>query len=168
MADVLYHYYVEGENEEKVVNTLKSELRYIQPGKVSVFDVVKKHMTKNRLMRLKQGTVVVLVFDTDTDSAEILKENIALIKKQKAIKKLICITQVKNLEDELVRSCEIRNARELTGSRSITDYKRDLNSEKNLGAKLVSRMFDIDKFWSKEPEGVFRSITNDAKMIKLK
>ena len=104
MSDYLYHYYVEGENEEKIVNALKAELRCIKPGKVTVFDVVKRKLTKERLMRLKKGTIVVLVFDTDTDSADILKMNLEFLSKQSFIKKTICVTQVENLEDELEKN----------------------------------------------------------------
>ena len=52
-------------------------------------------------MPLKMGTIVVLVFDTDAGNIDTLKENIKFLNKQKTIKKVLCITQVKNLEDEL-------------------------------------------------------------------
>lgn len=143
--DIL-QYYVEGENEERLINALKSELRCIRTGKVAVFDVVKRRMSKNKLMQLKQGTTIVLVFDTDTNDAIILKENIEMIKSQSFIKEVICVTQVQNLEDELERSCSIKSAKELTGSRSITDYKRTLNKEKNLGAKLKAHSREFDTF----------------------
>ena len=166
MSDYLYHYYVEGENEEKIVNALKAELRCIKPGKVTVFDVVKRKLTKERLMRLKKGTIVVLVFDTDTDSADILKMNLEFLSKQSFIKKTICVTQVENLEDELERSCKIKSVKELTGSRTIADYKRKLNVEKNLGSKLVKYSFDINKFWVKEAEGPFSDVKNNSNKIK--
>lgn len=167
MADNLYQYYVEGENEEKVVNSLKSELRCIRTGKVAVFDVVKRRITRNKLRQLKRNTIVVLVFDTDTDNAEILNENIEFIRKQNYIKDVICVTQVQNLEDEIERSCNIKMAKQLTGSRSLEDYKRDLNAEKNLGTKLRNAEFDIDKFWSMSPSGAFEKIPNEATKIKI-
>ena len=69
-------------------------------------------------MSLKMGTSVVLVFDTDTGNIDILRENIQFLRKEQNIKEVICITQVKNLEDELIRSCDIRQIKELTGSKS--------------------------------------------------
>ncbi len=167
MAENIYQYYVEGENEERIVKALKTELRLIQPGKVTVFDAVKEEITKARLMRLKKNTVIVLVFDTDTDNADTLLKNIDFIKKQNYIKKLLCVTQVKNLEDELIRSCCIRDVKELTGSETLSDYKKALNNEKNLGKKLQKHSFDIHKFWSKEPGGAFSMINNESEKIKL-
>ncbi len=42
------------------------------------------------------------------------------------VKEVICITQVKNLEDELLRSCDVKQIKELTGSKSNSNYKRDM------------------------------------------
>lgn len=163
----IYHYYVEGQNEEKVINVLKSELRCIRSGKVTVFDVVREKMTKTRLARLKHGTIVILVFDTDTANAEILKYNINFIKKHSNIKKVITITQVRNLEDELKRSCDINSVLELTDSTGLDEHKRKLNREKNLANKLRARSFDINKFWSTEPEEPFREIENLGYLVKI-
>ena len=167
MANKIYQYYVEGENEERIVNTLKSDLRLICPGKVAVFDVTKRRLTKNKLMQLKQGTIVVLVFDTDTDNADVVIQNINFIREQRFIKEVIAVTQVRNLEDELVRSCDIRKPEDLTGSRSLADHKKALNTEKNLGAKLMTHNFNIDKFWNEKPYGAFECIDNNAAKIKL-
>ena len=35
-----YQYYVEGEDEEKIVKVLKTELRLIEPGKIEKFNVL--------------------------------------------------------------------------------------------------------------------------------
>lgn len=53
-----YQYYVEGEDELKLLNTLKSELRSIQIGKVDKFNVVQKRFNIARIRTLKQDTVV--------------------------------------------------------------------------------------------------------------
>lgn len=71
-----YHYFVEGQDEEKVVQVLKTDLRCIVPGKVQVFNVIEQKLTKMRLMSLKPDTVVVLVFDTDTGKTATLLDNI--------------------------------------------------------------------------------------------
>ena len=78
---------------------------------------------------MKTGTNVVLVYDTDIDKTDILDKNIKQLKSSKHIKRIICIPQVLNLEDELVSATSVRQVIEILGSRTITDYKRDLISE---------------------------------------
>lgn len=51
-----YHYFVEGRDEEKIINTLKSDLQLIKAGKVQIFNVVEQKLTKPRLMLLKNNT----------------------------------------------------------------------------------------------------------------
>ena len=58
-------------------------------------------------------------------------------------KGLICIPQVNNLEDELLRSCHIKQIKE-----------------------LLNHDFDIQKFWNRNPENKFREISNGAINIK--
>lgn len=81
-------------------------------------------------------------------------------------KGLICIPQVNNLEDELLRSCHIKQIKELLGSKSNKDFKHDLIVEKNLKKKLLNHDFDIQKFWNRNPENKFREISNGAINIK--
>lgn len=162
-----YHYFVEGENEEKLIQVLKSDLRMIEPGKVQKFNVIEQKLTKLRLMSLKPGTIVILVFDTDTGNAETLQENIKFLRKQNTIKDVLCIMQVKNLEDELLRSCNIKQIRELTGSKSNSDYKRDMLKDNHFDKKLLKSKFDISKFWC-TTDKTYKDIRNDASKIKLK
>lgn len=162
-----YHYYVEGQDEEKILSVLKTEMRLIIPGKIERFNVVEREFTKSRIMLLKKGTVVILVFDTDTGNANILKKNIELLKKQSMISDVLCITQVKNLEDELKRSCGLKQIKELTGSRSNHDFKRDLLKDNSLKRKLEEKHFEVHKFWSCSDDGAYKEINNDADKIKL-
>lgn len=152
----IYYYFVEGEDEEKLIQVLKTDLRCIVPGKVQKFNVVDKKLNKARLMSLKMGTSVVLVFDTDTGNADILRENIQFLRKEQNIKEVICITQVKNLEDELIRSCDIRQIKELTGSKSNKNYKHDMIKDSRLDKKLFEHRFDLVKFWSMTAEGLLK------------
>lgn len=69
-------------------------------------------------------------------NTKILDENIAFLKRQKGIKEVICIPQVRNLEDELVRACNIKNIVDLTKSLTKADYKRDLINCSNLSDRL--------------------------------
>lgn len=163
-----YHYFVEGPDDKKIVNTLKSELQLIVPGKVEQFNVVQEKLTKNRIMTLKSGTTVILVFDVDAGNADILMENIRFLRNQKkVVKNVICVTQIQNLEDELVRSCKIKSVLELTKSKSIKDFKRDILRINNLAAKLKECEFDMGQFWILQPDGRFKGISNEAGKIKL-
>lgn len=161
-----YHYYVEGQDEEKLVNVLKSDMRNIEAGRVQVLNAVTERITALRLRTLKKGTIVILVFDTDTKSIDILKENIETLLKCNNVKCVYCIPQVSNLEEELVYSCNIREIGELLGTQSVKEFKRQLILEKNLQRKLEAAGFDFGKFWSREPKGVFSEIHNDADKIK--
>ena len=69
-----YHYFVEGEDDRKVVNTLKTDLQWIKPGKVQVFNVIEEELTSLITRTLKPGTIVVLVFDTDTGKEYFVKK----------------------------------------------------------------------------------------------
>lgn len=43
-----YYYFVEGEDDRKVVNTLKTDLQWIKPGKVQVFNVIEEELTGSK------------------------------------------------------------------------------------------------------------------------
>ncbi len=159
-------YFVEGEDEEKMLSVLKTDMQLIVPGKVSKLNVVQDKFTKARLMNLRPDTTVVIVFDTDTSNANILKENIEILKKTPTVQSIICITQVKNLEDELIWSCDIKTIRELTGSKTDSEYKHELIKASNLATLLRKHGFDISKFWAKDATGVFGEFKNESRLIK--
>lgn len=160
-------YYVEGEDEKKLVDTLKNTMKVIAPGKLQKLNVLQELIKDAHLRPLKQGTIVVLIFDTDTNNVEILKRNIKKLKDCSYISSVITIPQVPNLEGELVRSCNIRQITELLNSRSARDYKSDLIRISNLHSKLEEHNFDINKFWSEQPGEPYQDISNDAEKIKL-
>ena len=66
-----FQYYVEGEDEEKLVNVLKSDMQCIEAGKVQVLNPVLEKITPLRLRTLKKNATVILVFDTDAGESEI-------------------------------------------------------------------------------------------------
>lgn len=166
MGNNYYQYYVEGDDDRKIVNTLKTDFQIIQPGKVDKFNVVQNLLNKNRIQILKKDTTVVLVFDTDTSSAEILKKNIEFLQKQKSIKAVICVPQVDNLEEELVRVCSIKYIKELTESKTNSEFKSDILKINNLKQKLEEKDFDFDRFWSSLPKGNFAQIPNESEKIR--
>ena len=120
-----------------------------------------------QIMNVKKGTTVVLIFDTDTGKVDILHKNIEFLWKQKMVKEVICVTQVTNLEDELVRSCHIKHIKDLTKSKSDKDFKKDVLKISNLKQRLDVCGFDFGEFWSKEPEGVYNGIVNEAAKVKI-
>lgn len=164
----IYQYFVEGQDEEKLINVLKTDMQLIVPGKVQKFNVVQEKFTPPRLLTLKPGTTVILVFDTDTGNLSILKENISILQRCKNIKAVWCVTQVRNLEDELKRSCKIKQIKELLDSKSNSEYKHDLIIEKRLSHKLEKHHFNFQKFWCTQDENEFCTIKNDADKVKIK
>ncbi len=56
-------YFVEGEDEEKLLSVLKTDMQLITPGKVSKLNVIQDKITKARLLNMRPETTVVLVFD---------------------------------------------------------------------------------------------------------
>ena len=95
-----YQYYVEGQNEEKLISVLKTEMELVCPGKIDVLNVVQEELTTVRLMQLKPQTTVILVFDTDVGNIDILKKNIDKLDKCSQVRQIWCITQVEKIEDE--------------------------------------------------------------------
>ena len=161
-------YYVEGPDDKKVIDTLKTKMRLVKPGKVDVLNVVTERITDLRLRNLSPGTMVVLVFDVDAGSRDILNTNIEKLENCQAVTEVVTIPQVPKLEIELVRSCNIRQIKELLNSRSNDDFKRDVMRVTNLDTKLREHQFDIDHFWSATPTEPYHNIPNKAARVKLK
>ena len=153
-------YYVEGENEARLISVLKTDLMVIRPGKVQKLNVVERALSNARLMALRPRTVAVLVFDTDTGHVDILKRNVEMLKGCRNVSEIVLVPQVKNLEEELVRACGLRDIRDLL-------FKSDLLRVTNLAGKLREHGFDIGRFWSCTPTYPYESIPNQAGRIKL-
>lgn len=167
MKSKYVQYYVEGEDEEKLIKVLKSDLGLIRTGRVHKLNVVECEFTNARLMTIRPGTMVVLVFDTDTGHTEILNKNIDRLKRCSAVLEVVAIPQVLNLEQELVRSCDIKKVVDLLGSKSKKDFKSDFIRATNLADKLREHQFDITRFWCTQPLQPYQNIGNQADMIKL-
>lgn len=160
-------YYVEGDDEEKLVNVLKNELQVIRPGKVQKMNVVQNEFTEMRLRPLLPGTMAVLIFDVDTGNLETLQKNMKMLKKYPRISEVVTIPQVRKLEDELIRSCDIKKITELLNSKSRSEFKSDIIKVSNLASKLREHSFDINKFWIKKPTFPYEGIINQSEKIKI-
>lgn len=162
----IYHYFVEGDDEKKLLNTLKLQLECIASGKVDILNVVQERISTAKVRTLKSDTIVVLVYDTDVANTTILKSNIDFLKRQSNIKKVLCIPQVYNLEDELLRSCNIKSISALFGSSGTSNFKRDFKNCTNLDSKLQQNNFDVTLLWNKIPANDFSVFGNDSQNIK--
>lgn len=167
MKKKFVQYYVEGADEEALLKVLKTEMQIIVPGKVQKLNAVEERISDRRLRTLSPGTVVVLVFDTDTGNVDILKENIDILKKASFVSEVVLVPQVSNLEDELIRSCDIRQIEELLNSKSKSDFKGDLIHVSNLRKKLEEHHFNFRIFWSETPKSPYQDIENQASAIKI-
>lgn len=168
MKSKFVQYYVEGDDEKKLIDVLKTDLGVIKPGKVQKLNVVEQEITEVRLRTLKQGTMVVLVFDTDTGNADILRKNIKTLRACKVVSEIILIPQIPNLEGELIRSCNIKRIEELLNSKTRREFKSDLIRVSNLHKKLQEHQFDIALFWSEKPTSPYQDLGNQAEKVKLK
>ncbi len=160
-------YYVEGEDEKKIIDTLKTDLKVIKPGKVQKLNVVLQEIRDMHLRPLQPGTMVVLVFDTDAGNPDILQKNIKKLEAYRSISEIVLIPQVPNLEGELLRSCDIKKIEELLNSKSKKEFKSDLIRVTNLDKKLKEHQFDIKRFWCGTPMSSYQNIENQAVKIKL-
>ena len=117
-------YFAEGDCEKALIKALQLHLAVLPPGKVKVYNVVQDELRGSVLLTLSDAKTV-LVFDTDKSETETLKKNISLLKRYCKNVKVIILPQVRNLEDEMKRSCNIKRIKELTNSKSDKDFKRD-------------------------------------------
>ena len=161
---MILHYFVEGENERKLIETIKN--KYLYSGKIKIINTIQNKVPNSILRTLERETVVVLVFDTDVEKIDILDENIKLIMSSNNVKDVICIPQIKNLEDELIYSTNINKIVDLLESKSKKDFKNDFNNCKNLIKKLEDKEFKISKIWSREAVDIFKKYKNEAIKIK--
>lgn len=167
MSQIRYQYYVEGDCERKLIEELKTQKNMIRSGKITVLNVIEDRIRDSHLRLLSAETVVILVFDTDTGKLGFLKSNMELLHKSKRVREIWCVTQCENLEDELIRSTDIHEIKELLGSRSNKEFKHDFIHEKRLFGKLEEHGFDYSKLWIGQAKAPYDFIQNQGKRIKL-
>ena len=161
-----FQFYVEGDCEKKFIRTLIDH-QLINPGKTDVLNPIQEILKPTHLRTLAPKTNVILIFDTDVPKAGILKQNLAFLNSQSNISKVITIPQCGNLEDELIRSTDIKHIRDLLNCAHNSDFKSAFIEEKRLYEKLLLHHFDPGKLWSSTPKKPFSDfIQNDAHLIK--
>ena len=161
-----YQYYVEGECEQKLISVFKEQKNLVLPGKIEVFNVTQDRFTNLRLRTISDRTIVILVFDTDKETTDIFLENLKVLKNDSRIKAVWCVLQVDNLEEELIRSTNIKEIKELLACPSNKEFKHYFLVEKRLFDKLRLHAFNLDKIWVSRPKTGYCDIENDGWRIK--
>ena len=170
MGSKVYKYFVEGDCEEKLINSYKiPPYYYFQAGKVEVFNFIKREISNQRLIVLNPKTIVFLVYDIDVEETKILEINIKKLKENG--NKIYHIQSIRNFEDELAYSTN-RNIKELEksfNSIGINDLKTNFLHQTNLDNKLKMMNFDIDKMWSRVNNvPPFNIYSNEEALKRLK
>lgn len=174
MANQYYHYYVEGENEKKIVEILKDSKISpwtIVPGKVDVLNVTKEIISNTRLMTLKKNVNVILVFDTDTEEGIFkLRDNLKILHKSPQVKNVYCVPQVLKIEDEIINATSLKTINGFFETNSKKEFKGLFNkSNPQSIVKILSKEnFDFEKFWNKIALNVYKEIPNDSSKLKRK
>ena len=149
MKHNLYHYFVEGECEEKLINELKSiNNRSLVAGKVDVLNVINEEIADARLLALNRNTNIIFIYDIDVEKTEILEKNIRKLKYYK-FNNVFHIQSIKNLEDEIVFSSSLKTINNMFNTSSTSEFKRAFIKQKNISTKLNDIHFDSDKIWSR-------------------
>lgn len=139
-----------------IEKTMRFSMDFILDGKNDLYRVDFKYKKENESEKI----------DLDLYKADILDENIKIIKNSNNVRDIICIPQIKNLEDELIYSTNITKIIDLLESKSKKDFKNDFNNCKNLIKKLEDKEFKISKIWSREAVDIFKKYKNESTKIK--
>ena len=138
----------------------------IYPGKLLMYNVTQEHMREGIFLSCGQDVSFELVFDTDTRGISRLMENLELMRGLRNCREVICIPQVRNLEEELKYACNLRDVCVLTKSQSVSDFKRDFLRLRDVAEVLIANGFDIGRMWSRNAAGEYAGIMNEAHKIK--
>lgn len=163
-------YYCEGECEQKLIDALKLAPSKILPGKSKKLNIMQRLISKSLLLTIKPNTNLVLVFDTDvTTNLDVLKRNIANIRRYCTNVKLIYLLQVKNLEDELVRCTKLNTALDLTRSSTLSNFKSAFSKMKDADCRhaLERQDLNVAKLWSSTPPNCFGFLDINSHLAKI-
>lgn len=163
-------YFVEGDNEKKIVNELKG--KYLESGVVNKFNILQEKISNYVLRKFsnEKKNISIIVYDYDVFEKNInteklknkLEENIEILS---SISEVVIIEQNKNLEDELKRATDVKEIKEILNSKSSKDWKRDMLSTVNLLEKLEKKNFQISKFWINDSQTL--KLSNNSYIIKI-
>lgn len=162
-------YYVEGPCEQQLIAALKESPSKLIPGKVRVYNVVQNLIPKSQMLSIQSGTTVVLAFDTDVEQTANLKKNLELLNRYCGKLHIVFLPQVLNLEDELVRSTDVKSVIELTKSKGIRNFKTDFCKLKTKECRtmLERHGLKMEQIWSTKVPEVFSFTESNSDQIKL-
>lgn len=100
-------------------------------------------------MVLDPTTEIVLVYDIDVTKLDVLKKNIKKLNKA-GFKKIYHIQSIKNFEDEIVFSSNIKNINIFFNTNSVDEFKELFINHKDIVNKLKTFSFDVNRIWSRE------------------
>lgn len=161
-------YFVEGQCEQKLIEALKEEPQRVRPGKIKVWNLIKDEIPSSILLTIKEGSVVVMVFDTDVPQTDKLKKNILNLKTRCKRITIVYLAQVRNLEDELVRCTDVSKVQDLTNSNSKREFKRDFCAMTNCRQVLDRHHLDMELLWNSRYPEEFRFIENNSGEVRKK
>lgn len=164
-------YFVEGDNEKKIVNELKG--KYLESGVINKFNILQETISNHILRKFsrQKKNISIIVYDYDVFEKtginiekleKKLKENIKILS---SISQIVIIEQNKNLEDELKRATNVKEIREILNSKSNKDWKRDMLNTINLLEKLEKKNFQISKFWINNSQ--ILKLANNSYIIRI-
>lgn len=144
-------------------------MQAIIPGKIRIFNIFQQTISTSILANISQNTSIVLIFDTDLKSPNfnIFNKNIEILKKSRNVKNIHLIPQCKNLEDEIIYATTIKKIEDFFPSESNKFKSKFIKAPNTfLYSKFRYHSLEIDKLWSRNPEGVYSKLKNQAQVIK--
>lgn len=145
----IIRYFVEGECEKKFIDAFKVPPHdFILPGKVMVFNFINQRISKARIASVRKDTsAIILVYDIDVEKTNILEENIKTLKTA-GFNEIYHVQSIKNFEDEIVHSSNIKKIDDMFNTSSVSAFKAEFINHGDIVSKLNSVGFRMDKMWS--------------------
>lgn len=146
-SDNIILYFVEGQTEKALIASMNV---FGKPKIVNLW----QNDVKKILPNIESKTKVFVIFDIDVIDANTLQrfhDNLKILCEKKLLVGLL--QQTKNLEDELVYSCNsIKSHKQLFdeyNACSASEFKASFSQHRNPFTVLVNNGFDINKIWQR-------------------
>ena len=98
------------------------------------------------------------------------EDNLTLLRRYCGKLHIVFLPQALNFEDELVRYTDVKNAAELTQSRSIRNFKTDFckSKAKDCRAMLERHRLNTKQLWTTKVPEIFSFAAGNSDQIKVK
>lgn len=142
-------YFYEGETEKKLLECLKNAKQII-PGKLKKFNLWNGRFKSIEKTFNKTYKLLFVIDTDDLQNTDAFKKNIESLKLRNAHRFCI-IYQCRNLEDELLCSCNIKDHKALFNSfycvENLHKFKTEFAQDKNLSQTLKKNNFNLNHLW---------------------